>query len=149
MASAIISDDLDEALHEIEERHKSILSLEKQVLEIYQLFQDLATLVDLQQETLDVIELRVRTAKDYTAESVEQLKKGEAYQIKANKVSECSNSNNEFGIVRNSHERERERERLFVCSNEFFFLWGLKWLQGCPKSRTGYNKLSTGVPTYA
>ncbi len=32
------------------------MRLEQQVVEVYELFKDLATLVDLQQESLDVIE---------------------------------------------------------------------------------------------
>ncbi len=55
-------------------------------MEIYQLFQDLATLVDIQQEALDVIENRVQMAKDYTEKAVVELKKGEEYQKKAQKV---------------------------------------------------------------
>jgi len=36
-------------VHDIEERHKGIMKLEQQVLEVFELFRDLATLVDLQQ----------------------------------------------------------------------------------------------------
>lgn len=89
VGQALVSEDLDNVVREIEERHKGILRLEAQVMEIYQLFQDLATLVDIQQETLDVIENRIKTAKDFTENAVQDLKKGEEYQIKTRKRTCC------------------------------------------------------------
>src|SRR4051794_535399 len=66
LSEALISDNLKNVVAVIEERHLDILKLEHQVLEIYELFRDLATLVDLQQESLDVIENRIMKAKNYT-----------------------------------------------------------------------------------
>jgi t-SNARE complex subunit (syntaxin) len=51
---ALISDNVKNVVQEIEERHMDILKLERQVLEIMEMFKDLATMVDLQQESLDV-----------------------------------------------------------------------------------------------
>jgi hypothetical protein len=45
---------------------QGILKLEQQVLEVHALFQDLATLVDLQQESLDVISNRISQAGSVT-----------------------------------------------------------------------------------
>lgn len=70
----------------IEERHLDIMKLERQVLEIYELFRDLATLVDLQQESLDVIENRIMNAKDYTEKAEVELHEAEDYQKKARAV---------------------------------------------------------------
>ena len=80
---ALISDNLKNVVAEIESRHLDILKLEHQVLEIYELFRDLATLVDLQQESLDVIENRIIKAKNYTEKAEVELNEAEEYQKKA------------------------------------------------------------------
>jgi len=82
---ALISENLQEVVRDIEERHLDILKLEQQVLEVYELFRDLATLVDLQQESLDVIENRINHAKDYAEKAEVQLQEAEQYQTKARK----------------------------------------------------------------
>lgn len=80
---ALISDNVADQIRLIEERHLDILKLEHQVLEIYELFRDLATLVDLQQESLDVIENRIIHAKNYTEKAEVELQEAEEYQKKA------------------------------------------------------------------
>ena len=80
---ALISDNLKNVVQDIEARHLDILKLEHQVLEIYELFRDLATLVDLQQESLDVIENRIVKAKNYTEKAEVELNEAEEYQKKA------------------------------------------------------------------
>ena len=57
---------------------KSIL----QVMEVYELFRDLATLVDIQQESLDVIENRIVHAQEYASKGEEELRKAETHQRK-------------------------------------------------------------------
>jgi len=76
----LISDDIKDVVNDIEERHLDILKLERQVMEVYELFRDLATLVDLQQESLDVIENRVANAKAYAEKGEVQLITAEKYQ---------------------------------------------------------------------
>jgi t-SNARE complex subunit (syntaxin) len=83
---ALISDNVQDQIRLIEERHLDILKLEHQVLEIYELFRDLATLVDLQQESLDVIENRIIHAKNYTEKAEVELQEAEEYQKKARAV---------------------------------------------------------------
>ena len=80
---ALVSDNLQDVVRVIEERHADILKLEQQVIEIYELFRDLATLVDLQQESLDVIENRIMHAKNYTEKAEVELQEAEDYQRKA------------------------------------------------------------------
>jgi len=82
---ALISDDLEDVVRDIEERHQDILKLERQVLEVYELFRDLAQLVDLQQDSLDVIDARVQSAKNYTERAESELNEAEDYQKKARK----------------------------------------------------------------
>jgi len=85
----LISDDVKDIVNDIEERHLDILKLEAQVLEVYELFRDLATLVDLQQESLDVIENRVANAKAYAEKAEVELITAEKYQKKARKRKCC------------------------------------------------------------
>lgn len=59
------------------------------MLEIFELFKDLATLVDLQQESLDVIENRILKAKNYTEKAEVELNEAEDYQKKARAVRQC------------------------------------------------------------
>jgi len=86
---ALISDNLQNVVRDIEERHLDILKLEKQVLEVYELFRDLATLVELQQESLDVIETRITAARDYTVQAEKELHSAENYQTKARRRQCC------------------------------------------------------------
>lgn len=83
ISEALISEDLDNVIHDIEERHKGIMRLERQVLEVYELFRDLATLVDLQQETMDIISERIDKAKDFTAQAERELQSAEEQAKKA------------------------------------------------------------------
>ncbi len=80
---ALVSENLQDVVRVIEERHADIMRLEQQVLEIYELFRDLAVLVDLQQESLDVIENRIMHAKNYTEKAEVDLQEAEEYQKKA------------------------------------------------------------------
>jgi len=87
--TAIISDDLRECIGEIEQRHADVLRLENQVRQVYELFKDLAVLVDVQQDSLDVIEKHIHAAKDYAEKGADHLKKGEEYQATARKRQCC------------------------------------------------------------
>lgn len=89
LSEVLISEELDDVVRDIENRHQGIIKLEQQVQEVYQLFQDLATLVDMQQETLDHIEHRVSLAKGYAEKAQEELVKGEEYQVKARRRLIC------------------------------------------------------------
>jgi len=85
----LISENLQDVVRDIEDRHLDILKLERQVLEVYELFKDLATLVELQQESLDVIENRIGKAKDYVEKGEEELRDAVTYQSKARKKQCC------------------------------------------------------------
>jgi len=85
----LISETLQDVVRDIEDRHLDILKLERQVLEVYELFKDLATLVDIQQESLDVIENRVAKAKDYVEKGEKELAQAETYQKRSRKKTCC------------------------------------------------------------
>mmetsp|Transcript_23088 Transcript_23088/g.32571 ORF Transcript_23088/g.32571 Transcript_23088/m.32571 type:complete len:295 (+) Transcript_23088:25-909(+) len=89
IAKALISEDLKEVVRDIEERHNDILKLESQVLEVYELFKDLAMLVEQQQESLDHIQNRIESAQDYVQKGEKQLEQAATHQKKARKKMIC------------------------------------------------------------
>lgn len=85
----ILSGLTQDVVQDIQERHNDILRLEREILEVHELFRDLATLVDLQQESLDIIENRIAKAKDYTEQAAEELEVAVTHQTAARKKSCC------------------------------------------------------------
>jgi t-SNARE complex subunit (syntaxin) len=81
----LISEKLDRTVKDIEERHAQIIKLTQTIEEAEQLFTDLALLVDIQQEQLDVIEHRISIAKEHTQTAEKSLNKAENYQQKSRK----------------------------------------------------------------
>jgi len=73
------------ALAYIEARHKDIARLEASILELHQLFVDMAVLVDAQGELLNQIEFNVSQSVAYTADGVKELKQAVVYQKKSRK----------------------------------------------------------------
>jgi len=80
---AMASDNLKNVIADIQERHKGILKLEHQVMEVYELFRDLAAMVELQQESFDLIDERITRARDFAEEAEIQLQEAAVYQDKA------------------------------------------------------------------
>ncbi|VDD81202.1 unnamed protein product [Mesocestoides corti] len=76
-----------QTLSEIEARHRDIIKLEQSIKELHDMFQDLATLVDSQQETIDKIEYNVDQAKDYIETAKTDVEKAVVYKKKSRKVS--------------------------------------------------------------
>lgn len=68
------------ALYDIQERHQDIIKLEKSILELHQLFLDMAVLVDAQGDMINQIENYVQSAADHTAKGVDEMKKAVKYQ---------------------------------------------------------------------
>jgi len=79
----------EDVVQDIQARHTDILRLEHEILEVHELFRDLATLVDLQQESLDIIENRIANAKNYTEHAAEELEVAVTHQNAARKKSCC------------------------------------------------------------
>jgi syntaxin 1B/2/3 len=80
-----LTDILVDAVAELEERHEKMKQIEQGVREVLELFQDLATLVELQQEHLDNIEQNVAKSKNYTQQAEQELIKAKASQDRARK----------------------------------------------------------------
>jgi len=84
-----MSEDLSDVIDSIQERHASILALERSVREVQELFIDLAHLVDLQQEYLDNIETHIKNAKGYAEQGEKDIRDGAKYQDEARKRQCC------------------------------------------------------------
>ena len=69
---------LQNAVRDLEERHKDIKKLEKSILQVHQMIIELSKLVQLQGEMIDNIEVNIQKAKDYVL-------KGEKHITKAKK----------------------------------------------------------------
>ncbi|TPX35971.1 hypothetical protein SmJEL517_g01817 [Synchytrium microbalum] len=72
-----------QALAEIQERHQDIVRIEKSILELQQLFADMAVLVAAQGEQIDQIEIHVSNAVDTTEKGVQALHKAVKDQKKS------------------------------------------------------------------
>jgi len=70
---------------ELLEQGKSILELEKSVIEIHELSQDLSRMVSCQGQLIDSIELNVNTAAGEVQEGREELRKAEKISCKIRK----------------------------------------------------------------
>jgi len=83
--ASLISDELKLVVQDIDLRHREILKLERQVLELHELFKDLATLTNLQQEHLDSIEGHVQKARVHTEKGEKALQDAAKHQQAARK----------------------------------------------------------------
>jgi t-SNARE complex subunit (syntaxin) len=79
--------DLEQTVDALEQRHIEIRRLEREVRLIADLFKDMATLVDLQQESLDVIEKHISETKKKTEEGEVEVQQAEGWMSKSRKVS--------------------------------------------------------------
>ena len=70
---------LQNAVRDLEERHRDIKNLEKSILQVHNMIIELSKLVQLQGEMIDNIEVNIQQAKDYVL-------KGEKHIVKAKKI---------------------------------------------------------------
>ncbi|KXJ29073.1 syntaxin-1A [Exaiptasia diaphana] len=78
-----------QALGDIEARHRDIISLEKSIQELHEMFQDMYMLVESQGEMIDRIEFNVEQAVDYVQSAKTDTKKAMKYQSKARRKKIC------------------------------------------------------------
>lgn len=72
-----------QSLAEIEARHSDIMKLEKSILELRDMFVDLATLVETQGEMVNRIENHVLSSKSHVEAAQKEVKEAIAYRSKA------------------------------------------------------------------
>jgi t-SNARE complex subunit (syntaxin) len=77
------------ALHDIQVKHQEIIKIEKSILEINQLFMDMAVLVNAQGEMISHIDQFVESAADHTNKGVTEIKKAVKSQKKSRKKMCC------------------------------------------------------------
>ncbi len=88
MDALLIGEELDDVVSGIERRHQGIRMIETQVEELYELFKDLASLVDTQQETFDSNEHHINMTKQYARKAGEDLVEAEGHQ-KSSRRKQC------------------------------------------------------------
>ncbi|XP_060197499.1 syntaxin-132-like isoform X1 [Lycium barbarum] len=76
---------LMDTLAEIQERHDAVRELERKLLELQQIFMDMAVLVDAQGDMLDNIESQVSTAVDHVQSGNTALQKAKSLQRNSRK----------------------------------------------------------------
>jgi syntaxin 1B/2/3 len=81
-----VSDVALDAVAELEERHERMRAIEQGVREVLELFQDLALMIDEQQEHMDHIQSNVSTAKNRATEGEKNLVKAQESQKRSRKV---------------------------------------------------------------
>lgn len=69
-----------DTIKEIQERHDAAMEMEKSLLELHQVFMDMAVMVDAQGEQLNDIEHYVSQANAYIDRGAQQLKSAKQYQ---------------------------------------------------------------------
>jgi t-SNARE complex subunit (syntaxin) len=73
---------LEKTIIDIEHRHEEILHLEQQIQEIYEMMRDFSLLIDLQQEKLNIIEVRVKNSVQSVDEGTKNLGIADKYSKK-------------------------------------------------------------------
>mmetsp|Transcript_10293 Transcript_10293/g.18791 ORF Transcript_10293/g.18791 Transcript_10293/m.18791 type:complete len:326 (-) Transcript_10293:269-1246(-) len=75
----------EQELSRLLNQHEEVKEIQKEVREILTMFEEMAALVDAQQETIDNITTHISGAKDYTGSAVVELKAAADYQLAARK----------------------------------------------------------------
>jgi len=73
------------ALIHLKEQHRDIMQLEQSIMELHQIFVDIAALIEAQDELVDQIEWNCEQACAWTGEAVKEIKKANIYVKKDRK----------------------------------------------------------------
>jgi t-SNARE complex subunit (syntaxin) len=76
---------LQNAVRDLEERHKDIQNLERSILQVHNMIIELSKLVQLQGEMIDNIEINIQKAKDYVLKGEKNVQKSKKNMEKARK----------------------------------------------------------------
>lgn len=74
---------------DMEQRYTKIVQLEKSIADIHEMMKDLSMLIDQQQESLNIIELRVQKSLNHTKDGKDQLVIGNKYSKKLHQRTIC------------------------------------------------------------
>lgn len=86
ITKALASDNLKEVVQELRARNQELLMLQRNVESLYEMFKDLHALIEMQGESLNIIEQRISRSLDYVQRGEEHLKKAKEHQKKAGKL---------------------------------------------------------------
>jgi len=86
---SIFNNDVLDMVQSLEERHNETIKLEKSIKELYELFKDVAILIDIAQDNLDKTQNHISNAQNYVANSEKHLKNGEKHQRSAHSKQVC------------------------------------------------------------
>ncbi|ONK79539.1 uncharacterized protein A4U43_C01F7410 [Asparagus officinalis] len=89
-ANAIGRGQIVDTVAEIQERRSTVLELEKKLLELQQMFMDMAVVVDAQGEMLDDIETQVTSSVDHVQTAAVQLQQAKKIQKNTRKWTCCA-----------------------------------------------------------
>lgn len=89
LQGAMLNRAVIDVVSDIEDKHARIMEIERSVHYINELFHDLATLVNLQQEHLDLIEENVQQTKNLTTKGASDIKDAADYQKKSRTTQCC------------------------------------------------------------
>ncbi|KAK9800794.1 hypothetical protein WJX73_004427 [Symbiochloris irregularis] len=81
---------VEDTLAEIQERHDAVQELERSLMDLHQIFLDLAVLVEAQGEQLDNIEANVAKSVDFVQKGTTMLIDAKRYQKKTRKLMCCA-----------------------------------------------------------
>ncbi|GAB5366552.1 hypothetical protein AAMO2058_001153000 [Amorphochlora amoebiformis] len=85
LVEAILQGQDQEELDRLMERSNVVNQINREVRNLLQMFQDMAALVDAQQETVDSITVHIASAKEYTGQAAVELIAAADYQLRARK----------------------------------------------------------------
>ena len=72
----------EQNVQQLEERERAVRQLEADIMDVNQIFKDLAAMVHDQGELVDSIEANVETSSIRVNEGTEQLRQAERYQVR-------------------------------------------------------------------
>ena len=98
---------LQNAVRDLEERHRDIKKLEKSILQVHNMIIELSKLVQLQGEMIDNIEVNIQKAKDYVL-------KGEKHVAKAKKNMESARKKKMYNFIDSNRDSSSYSSSNFI-----------------------------------
>ena len=80
---------LQNAVRDLEERHRDIKNLEKSILQIHNMIQELSALVKYQGEVIDNVEINIKKAKNYVFKAEKKINCKYRCQKCCNDIQKC------------------------------------------------------------
>eukprot|EP00461_Guttulinopsis_vulgaris_P003221 UN03222 len=86
ISKALASDNLKEVVAELRARNQELLALQRNVEQLYEMFRDLYNLIEMNGESINIIEQRVAKSLDYVQKAEVEIAKAKEHQKKAGKL---------------------------------------------------------------